>query len=73
MDENPISSSGEQRKAEQKARQQYWYTVRYAKRQLYNYYGRACHYFPGAHGDLERLRTLSPDEILRLAATNGLI
>lgn len=38
-----------------------------------NYYGTACHYFPGAHGDLERLRTLSPDEILRLAATNGLI
>lgn len=73
MDENPISSSGEQRKAEQKARQQYWNTVRYAKRQLYNYYGTACHYFPGAHGDLERLRTLSPDEILRLAATNGLI
>ena len=71
MDENPISSSGEQRKAEQKARQQYWNTVRYAKRQLY--YGTACHYFPGAHGDLERLRTLSPDEILRLAATNGLI
>ena len=35
--------------------------------------GTACHYFPGAHGDLERLRTLSPDEILRLAATNGLI
>lgn len=73
MDENPISSSGEQRKADQKARQQYWNTVRYAKRQLYNYYGTACHYFPGAHGDLERLRTLSPDEILRLAATNGLI
>lgn len=73
MDENPISSSGEQRKAEQKARQQYWNTVRYAKRQLYNYYGTACHYFPGAHGDLERLRTLSPDEILRLAATNGLV
>lgn len=73
MDENPISSSGEQRKAEQKARQQYWNTVRYAKRQLYNYYGTACHYFPGAHGDLERLRTLSPDEILQLAATNGLI
>lgn len=73
IDENPISSSGEQRKAEQKARQQYWNTVRYAKRQLYNYYGTACHYFPGAHGDLERLRTLSPDEILRLAATNGLI
>lgn len=68
MDENPISSSGEQRKAEQKARQQYWNTVRYAKRQLYNYYGTACHYFPGAHGDLERLRTLSPDEILRFGS-----
>lgn len=54
-------------------RQEYWETVKYAKRQLYDYYGTACHFFPEAHADLIRIKSMSPDEILEDATRNGLI
>ena len=58
---------------ERRQRQEYWAMVKYAKSQLYDYYGTACHFFPGAHGDLIRIKNMSPDEILHEASKNGLI
>ena len=54
-------------------KQEYWAEVRYARSQLYDYYGTACHFFPGAHGDLIRIQSMNPDEILLEASKNGLI
>lgn len=58
---------------ERRQRQEYWEAVKYARGQLYDYYGTACHFFPGAHGDLIRIKGMSPDEILYEASKNGLI
>lgn len=54
-------------------KQEYWAAVRYARSQLYDYYGTACHFFPAARGDLIRIKDMSPDEILYEAGKNGLI
>lgn len=54
-------------------RQEYWAIVKYARKALYDYYGTACHFFPGAHGDLVRIKNMDPDEILWEASKNGLI
>ena len=54
-------------------KQEYWELVKYARSQLYDYYGTACHFFPGAHGDLIRIKNMSPDEILNEASRNRLI
>lgn len=54
-------------------RQEYWATVKYARNQLYDYYGTACHFFPAAYGDLMRIKGMRPDEILAEASRNGLI
>lgn len=61
------------REEEQRQSREYWAAVRYARRQLYDYYGTACHFFPAAHGDLIRIQSMSPDEILDEASKNGLI
>ena len=61
------------REEAQRQKQEYWAAVRYACSQLYDYYGTACHYFPAAHGDLIRIKDMSPDEILYEAGKNGLI
>ena len=58
---------------ERRQRQEYWAAVKYARSQLYDYYGSACHFFPGAHGDLIRIKGMNPDEILYEASKNGLI
>lgn len=58
---------------ERRQRQEYWAVVKYARSQLYDYYGTACHFCPGAHGDLIRIKDMSPDEILHEASKNGLI
>lgn len=58
---------------ERRQRQEYWEVVKYARSQLYDYYGTACHFFPGAHGDLIRIKGMSPDEILYEAKKNNLI
>lgn len=58
---------------ERRQRQEYWETVKYARSQLYDYYGTACHFFPAAHGDMIRIKSMSPDEILYEASKNGLI
>ena len=54
-------------------KQEYWAAVRYARSQLYDYYGTACHFFPAAYGALIRIKDMSPDEILYEAGKNGLI
>ena len=58
---------------ERRQRQEYWALVKYARSQLYDYYGTACHFCPAAHGDLIRIKDMSPDEILMEASQNGLI
>ena len=58
---------------ERRQRQEYWAAVRYARSQLYSYYGTACRFFPAAHADLIRIKTMTPDEILYDAQQNGLI
>ena len=58
---------------ERRHRQEYWRAVKYARSQLYDYYGTACRFFHGAHGDLIRVKSMSPDEILYEASKNGLI
>lgn len=58
---------------EQRQIREYWAAVHYARSQLYDYYGTACHFFPAAHGDLIRIQSMSPDEILYEASKNGLI
>lgn len=60
---------------EEKRRQQqeHWATIQYARRQLYDYYGTACHFSPAARGDLIRIKDMSPNEILSEASRNGLI
>ena len=62
-----------EREEERRQQQEYWATVKYARSQLYDYYGTACHFFPGAHGDLIRIKGMSPEEILYEASKNGLI
>ena len=58
---------------ERRQKQEYWNAVKYARSQLYDYYGTACHFCPGAYGDLIRIKNMSPDEILHEASKNGLI
>lgn len=58
---------------EHQQRQIFWATVRYARQQLYDYYGTACHFCKGAYGDLVRIKSMSPEQILAEADRNGLI
>ncbi len=58
---------------EHRQRQEYWANVKYARNQLYDYYGTACHFVPAARGDLIRIKSMTPDEILAEASRNGLI
>ena len=58
---------------EHRQNQEYWSAVRYAKNQLYDYYGVACHFFPDAQENLMRINNMAPDEILNEACKNGLI
>ena len=59
--------------AERQARRAYWQAVKYARRQLYDYYGTASRFCPGAFGDLTRIGAMSPDQILAEASANRLI
>ena len=58
---------------ERRQREEYWGAVNYARSQLYDYYGTAAHFCPGAVGDLIRIKNMSPDELLFEASKNGLI
>ena len=54
-------------------RKMYWEMVRYARAQLYDYYGTATRFCKGAYGDLERISKMEPDQILLEAKKSGLI
>lgn len=62
-----------EREDEQYQQQEYRENVRYARQQLYDYYGTATRCCRGAYGDLERIKKMSPDEILSEARRNRLI
>lgn len=71
--ENKSSEPNPEWEKERRQQQAYWAAVKYARSQLYDYYGTACHFCPGAHCDLIRIKSMSPDEILDEASRNGLI
>ena len=67
LSSNPYATDIQDNKSEYCAR------VKDAKNKLYDYYGTACHYCPGAHADLIRIKSMTPEEILSEARKNGLI
>lgn len=62
-----------EREEKLRQRQEYWTTVKYARRQLYDYYGTGAHFFPAMYSMLGEIKRWSPDRILAEAAKNGLI
>lgn len=58
---------------ERRQRQEYWASVKYAKSQLYDYYGTGAHFCPAMYSMLDEIKNLSPDQILAEASKNGLI
>ena len=58
---------------ERRQRQEYWAMVKYAKSQLYDYYGTGAHFCPGMYTMLGEIKKWSPDQILNEASRNGLI
>ena len=63
----------EEREMEKEQNRQYWEAVKYARAQLYDYYGTATHFCKAAYGDLISIKSMEPDEILRKATKMGLI
>ena len=68
-----VQEEAARREETRRQRQAYWDMVRYAKSQLYDYYGTASHFCPAARADLVRIKSMSPDEILQEASQYGLI
>lgn len=58
---------------ERRQRQEYWETVKYARSQLYDYYGTGAHFCPAMYTMLGEIKRWSPEQILSEAARNGLI
>ena len=58
---------------ERRQRQEYWAAVKYARNQLYDYYGTGAHFCPAMYTMLGEIRKWSPDQILNEASKNGLI
>ena len=71
------SSEGKEEKIdweeERRRRQEYWATVKYAKSQLYDYYGTGAHFCPAMYSMLGEIKRWSPEQILEEASRNGLI
>jgi hypothetical protein len=71
------SSEGKEEKVdweeERRQRQEYWATVKYAKSQLYDYYGTGAHFCPAMYSMLGEIKRWSPEQILEEASRNGLI
>ena len=59
--------------AERRQRQEYWAAVKYAKSQLYDYYGTGAHFCPAMYSMLGEIKRWSPEQILIEASRNGLI
>ena len=58
---------------ERRQRQEYWAMVKYAKSQLYDYYGTGAHFCPAMYTMLGEIKKWSSDQILAEASRNGLI
>lgn len=58
---------------ERRQRQEYWDMVKYAKSQLYDYYGTGAHFCPAMYTMLREIKKWSPDQVLAEASRNGLI
>lgn len=58
---------------ERRQRQEYWDTVKYAKSQLYDYYGTGAHFCPAMYTMLAEIKNWSPDRIVDEASRCGLI
>ena len=58
---------------ERRQRQEYWAAVKYAKSQLYDYYGTGAHFCPAMYTMLGDIKKWSPEQILSEASKNGLI
>jgi hypothetical protein len=58
---------------ERRQRQEYWAVVKYAKAQLYDYYGTGAHFCPAMYSMLGEIKKWNPDKILQEASRNGLI
>lgn len=52
---------------------QYRELVRYARKQLFDYYGTAMHFFVAAMGDIERIKKMSGEEVIQEAMRLHLI
>lgn len=65
------SDSG--REEERGQGREYWATVKYARKQLYDYYGAGAHFYPAMYTMLGEIKKWSPDQILTEASKNGLI
>lgn len=62
-----------EREEKHRHRQEYWATVKYARRQLYDYYGTGAHFCSPMYSMLGEIKRWSPEQILAEAAKNGLI
>lgn len=60
-------------KEERRQRQEYWDTVKYAKSQLYDYYGTGAHFCPAMYTMLAEIKRWEPDRIIEEASRCGLI
>lgn len=58
---------------ERRQRQEYWAAVKYARNQLYDYYGTGAHFCPAMYTMLGEIKKWSPDQIIAEASRNGLI
>ena len=54
-------------------RQEYWAAVKYARSQLYAYYGTGAHFCPAMYTMLGEIKQWGLDQILTEASPNGLI
>ena len=55
-------------KEERRLRQEYWENVKYARSQLYDYYGTGAHFCPAMYSMLAEIKTWSPEKILEEAS-----
>ena len=54
-------------------KKEYWNLVKKARDSLYNYYWTGGHFFKGMYGEIERIKEMTPDEIIEEAKRNHLI
>lgn len=58
---------------ERRQRQEYWETVKYARSQLYDYYGTGAHFCPAMYTMLGEIKKWTPEQVLNEASRAGLI